>query len=177
MHRRRAVIPSLAACLVVGWLISPEAASAATVRHVSTTGIDTGDCTISPCRTIQYAIGQSSPGDLIKIAPGAYIENVIVDRSLTLKGAAAHSTIIDGSHSGTVVRIGASFTSLTVTITRLTIRHGQAETGAGIASVPGSGKTNRVTLERTAIAANAAIGQPLVAAFGGEASTTMPTAN
>jgi len=55
-------------------------ANTATTRYVATTGSDTGDCTSSsPCRTIQYAVNQSSSGDKILVAQGTYTYKAAVD--------------------------------------------------------------------------------------------------
>ncbi len=79
-------------------------------RFVAPTGIDNGNCTNlnSPCQTIQYAINQSSSGNVIYVASGRYtykqsndpcpflVDNnigkdgravaCIVDKSLTILG-------------------------------------------------------------------------------------------
>jgi hypothetical protein len=80
MYRVRALSPLLIGCLLTLWLIFPGAASAATVRHVATTGADVGDCSVDPCLTIGYAISQSVSGDTIDVAAGTYAEHVVVDR-------------------------------------------------------------------------------------------------
>jgi nitrous oxidase accessory protein NosD len=56
-------------------------------RYVSTHGADTGDCTLAPCHTIGYAVGQASPGDTIRVGAGTYAESVTIDKQLTLDGA------------------------------------------------------------------------------------------
>ena len=50
-------------------------------RYVASSGNDLGDCstTISPCHTIQYAVNQSSSGDIILVAQGTYTYNQAVD--------------------------------------------------------------------------------------------------
>src|SRR5262249_24195065 len=116
---------------------SSQPAFASATRHVSPTGIDAGDCTVNPCKTIAYAIGQSGPGHTVQVAAGTYPEHVVVDRSITLAGAGVSSTVIDGSGTGTVITIGASSASLTVSISRLTIQNGRGLIGGGITSVPG----------------------------------------
>src|SRR5205809_4561142 len=108
-----------------------DPAVAATVRHVATTGVDTGDCVAAPCRTIGYAITQSTSGDTISVAAGTYAEPVVIDRSLTIAGAGSASTFVDGG-AGTVVTIGAPAASIVVKISRLTIQNGQAPSGGGI---------------------------------------------
>jgi len=151
-------------------LVSSPPAFAAATRLVSPTGTDTGDCTVNPCKTIGYAIGQSVSGDIISAAAGTYAEHVVVDRSLTLRGAGSASTILDGSNSGTVITVGSVSTSLTVTIAGLTVKNGLAETGGGITSVPGSGHSNVVNVRNSAVANNQAVGGvPGAAGTGGGA--------
>jgi len=64
---------------------------AANARYVATTGSDDSDCSSSaaPCLTVGYAVGQAATGDTVFVAPGAYPEDVVVQKSLTLKGANA----------------------------------------------------------------------------------------
>jgi len=54
--------------------------------RVSTTGTDVGDCTTTPCRTINYAISQASAGDVISAAAGTYNESVGITKRLSLVG-------------------------------------------------------------------------------------------
>jgi parallel beta-helix repeat protein len=44
--------------------------------------------------TIQAAINASNPGDTIKVLPGIYTEQIIINKSLTIIGSGAKSTII-----------------------------------------------------------------------------------
>ena len=71
-------------------------------RYVATTGDDTAnDCTqeVSPCLTVEYAIGQANPGDTIYIAAGTYTENELqlVDTTLTIIGDGSGSTFIQAA--------------------------------------------------------------------------------
>jgi basic membrane protein A and related proteins len=54
-------------------------------------GSDDTDCLDpdQPCATIGYAIGQAQPDDVIRIAGGTYVENLAIDRPLTLEGGYA----------------------------------------------------------------------------------------
>src|SRR5438132_1439866 len=162
--RNALTILALAACL---GCLGTLPASAGTVRHVATTGADVGDCVAAPCRTIGHAITQSVSGDTISVAAGTYAEHVLIDRSLTLTGGGSSSTFIDGSSSGTVVTIGSLSASITVTITRVTIQNGYAQIGGGISSVPGTGHTNQITLSRSAVVANEALGPFYAVGLGG----------
>ncbi|MFQ6088653.1 MAG: right-handed parallel beta-helix repeat-containing protein [Candidatus Methanofastidiosia archaeon] len=111
--------------------VSSFKVSAAT-RYVATTGTDSGDCTSSPCRTITYAVSVASGGDTISVAVGIYdraggeIFPISIDgMSLTLVGAGAATTIIDGWKPGTprdAVRVGFSGTA-TLNISGFTIRN------------------------------------------------------
>jgi hypothetical protein len=71
-------------------LLSASAARA-TTRYVSPAGVDAPECSnpAQACATINYAIGQASPGDAVSLAAGTYAEDVTVDRSLTIFGPAA----------------------------------------------------------------------------------------
>lgn len=55
---------------------SDSARAAPAIRYVSPAGTDTGDCSsaASPCRTLQYAVDQSNPGDEIRVATGIYTD-------------------------------------------------------------------------------------------------------
>lgn len=70
-------------------------------RYVATTGADTGDCSsnVSPCLTINYAVGQADPGDTVYVAAGNYPEDVVVQKDLTLRGA--NAGIPAGTDAGT----------------------------------------------------------------------------
>jgi hypothetical protein len=148
------VFGALLAVAVVS--VAPPTALAATVRHVSTTGTDSGDCSVNACRTIGYAISQSASGDTISIASGTYAEHVVVDRSLTLQGAGSGTTAIDGSGTGRVVMISSSRSALTVKVSGVTIRNGfvDAGLGGGVESLPSVGQTYRITITSSVISAN-----------------------
>jgi parallel beta-helix repeat protein len=47
--------------------------------------------------TINNAVNQASPGDIILVKPGIYNENLLINKSLTLEGQNSASTIIIGS--------------------------------------------------------------------------------
>ncbi|MBI5033448.1 MAG: hypothetical protein HZB51_23245 [Chloroflexi bacterium] len=60
---------------------SAKAMTDGVTRYVATSGADTGNCLSSavPCRTIQYAVNQSTSGDTILVAQGTYNYRASVD--------------------------------------------------------------------------------------------------
>ncbi|NWF86682.1 right-handed parallel beta-helix repeat-containing protein [Candidatus Bathyarchaeota archaeon] len=57
---------------------------------------------------IQNAINNASSGDTIIVHAGVYTENIRVNKSVSLIGENAYSTIIDGNRTGNVVTIDVS---------------------------------------------------------------------
>ncbi len=119
--------------LLGGWLLmfwsalAVSAAPAATNRYVAPTGADSGACIsiAAPCATIQYALDQAADGDVIVIAAGIYTENLQIAKSVTLHGADAATTVVDGSAQPRRV-IAANFSPpLAITIRNLSIRNGK----------------------------------------------------
>lgn len=119
--------------LASGWLLmlwsmlTVSAAPVATNRYVAPTGVDSGACTsmAAPCATIQYALDQTGDGDVIVIAAGVYTENLHIAKSITLEGADAATTIVDGSAQPKRV-IGMNYNPpLAVTIRTLSLRNGK----------------------------------------------------
>jgi predicted outer membrane repeat protein len=114
-------------------------------RYVSITGNNFGGASTcfdpnAPCRTIVHALGVSANGDTINIAGGAYTENIIINKSIVLKGVGQGVTILQahaqyGMWGGRVLTISSA---TDVRIADLTIRHGGVngptgyEVGAGI---------------------------------------------
>jgi len=81
--------------------------------------------------TIQGAVNAANIGDTIRVWDGTYYENVLIDKSVELRGNGTGNTILDGGGTGDVVRI----TSGGVVINYFTITNsGQAlySTDAGI---------------------------------------------
>lgn len=108
------------------WLLPqhPAAAAPQATRYVTPTGADSGDCTVNPCATLQYAHDQATAGDTIQIAAGTYVGGVNLNRSLTLQGADAETTIVDGDGAQSAIQLFDTTASLT--LRHLTIRNGGA---------------------------------------------------
>ena len=69
--------------------------------------------------TIQEAINNAVDGDTVFVKTGTYYEHIIVNRTVTLVGEDASTTIIDGSDTGHVVYIVQD----NVNITGFTVRN------------------------------------------------------
>lgn len=145
------LLPLLAGCgdqVPTG--LSPEAATfhrvGVSTRYVSTGGTDTGDCSVWPCRTINYAVGQATSGDVVSVASGTYLESVNVTKRLSLVG---HSATIDAAGqaappNGVVISgAGAAGSRLT----GFTITHAGLE---GVFVV----QTSNITIDRNVIVDN-----------------------
>jgi hypothetical protein len=109
----------LALALVLGFSLvtaTPVAAHPGTTYYASTAGNDaSGSGTAgNPWRTIQYAIGQVSANDTIVVAAGLYQENVVIDKSLTLKGAQAGVDARNRSGAETIVEPDKEETGISI---------------------------------------------------------------
>ena len=69
--------------------------------------------------TIQEAINHAKDEDTVFVRSGAYYENVVVNKSISLIGEDRRTTIIDGNYDGNVLDITAS----SVRISDFTIQH------------------------------------------------------
>ncbi len=98
---KRTLIGAFAVLLLPGAALSVVTATAAGAKpsgeFVTTTGADSGNCVSAPCATVNYAISQASAGESINVAAGSYNQTVDIDKSVTLLGAGAGKTTIDGS--------------------------------------------------------------------------------
>ena len=72
-------------------------------------GSDSNDCTsaTTACKTIAHAISLAASGDSILVAAATYKENLTIGLSLSILGASAATTIIDGGGVATVVTISS----------------------------------------------------------------------
>jgi hypothetical protein len=134
---------------------------AATNRYVATTGNDTAnDCSspASPCATIQHAVTQAASGDTIHVAAGTYHENVIAFplEGMTIQGAGAGATTVDGGNAGPVFAIGLA----SLTLSDLTITNGNGNNPIVDGSEAGGGITiaaqSAATVIRCTITGNTA---------------------
>lgn len=80
--------------------------------------------------SIQAAVDAATTGTVIDVAAGTYVENVVITTPpvLTIRGAGAGLTIVDGADAGSVV----SMQSRRLTLSGVTLRNGTAMRGGGI---------------------------------------------
>ncbi|MFH1314052.1 MAG: right-handed parallel beta-helix repeat-containing protein [Candidatus Eisenbacteria bacterium] len=75
--------------------------------------------------TIQAGVGDADPGNTLECAAGLYEEHVEITLALTLSGAGAATTIVDGTNTGNAVTI----TSSDVTVTGFKVTGGYSNGG------------------------------------------------
>ena len=131
---RLIVVVAMVGGMIPG-LTTPVLAAA---LSVAMTGTDVGNCTLAACRHIGYAINQASSGATITVAAGLYTESLTIDRALTITGAGAGNTFVDGGQAARVVMVNAD---VTATINGVTIQN-----GATVAGDDGGGILNQGTL-------------------------------
>lgn len=148
-QRLRAIV--LCAVIAGAGLHSITAAHAeteATTYYVAPGGNDGGACnsTAAPCGTIQAAVNKAASSDTIQIAAGTYTFSVdqcgsgvnavvcIAEKSLTLIGAGAGATIIDGQQGRRGVAVLGAGVKPFVRVQNLTIRNGLAGPFGGYAA-------------------------------------------
>jgi len=78
---------------------------------------------------VQPAIDAAGFGDTLLIGAGLYVENLVIRKSLELRGLDRSTTIIDGGGAGSVVYVDAG---TAVTLSGLTLRGGSSDSGSGI---------------------------------------------
>src|SRR3974377_251591 len=141
------VVPVL---FVLIMLFSPVLAAAWYGDGVN--GDDGNDCRTkaTACASIGHAISLAASGDTIQIAAAAYPENLSIPVNLTLNGAKAATTIVDGTATANVFTVGAG---ISLTISNLTIKN-------GVGFPPGGGGINNsgtLTVNNTNFYSNTAL--------------------
>jgi hypothetical protein len=79
------------AVAALAFSLAVVATADAATRLVAPVGADVGNCTLTPCRSLGYAYGQSASGDVVTVAPGVYGAQEVPrgSRAVTFRGAAA----------------------------------------------------------------------------------------
>lgn len=119
-------------CDIGAFEYDPDAAGGATPTPTPS-GAGPGTITVCPSgcdhTRVQAAIDAAQPGNTIAVRPGVFAENLVVGKRLTIVGAGALATEIDGQGRGPV---------LTVATGELTVK--------GLALLRGQGVINNATL-------------------------------
>jgi hypothetical protein len=120
---------------------------------------NTGTSAGTAFRTIGRAISHSASGDSIVVASATYTEHLSIGFNLTIVGANARTTIVDGGHSSSTITIGN--TSAHVSLAQLTIRNGSglSHGGGGIYNL------GTLTITNTTVSGNSS--DDTVAVAGG----------
>ena len=118
------------------------------VNGVSGNDGNNGTTQATAYKTIGHAISRSSSGDSIHVAAATYAENLSITLNLTIVGASAPTTIIDGGHKAPVVTI--SNAEVQVKLFQVTIRNGSGVShgGGGIYNV------GTLTITKTTVSGN-----------------------
>lgn len=139
--------------LLVAWA-ARAAEPAALTRYVSPTGNDLAGANTCadpalPCATVAQALGQATAGDTVRLAAGVYRETgLTAGVPVTLLGAGAATTIVDGQSRGVVLTITATTPAAPTTLDGLTLRGGAGRLGGALAvEAGGQLVARRVTLE------------------------------
>ncbi|HEC94349.1 MAG TPA: hypothetical protein ENI45_00095 [Thermoplasmatales archaeon] len=112
--------------------------------------------------SIQDAINNASPGDIIYVYNGTYRENIIIDRSIELLGESKSGTVIDARN----ISYGASIRSSNVRLKGFTITNGSSESGGMVIIYEKKEKRIRyISIEDCAITGNKGYGVKIVGKF------------
>ncbi len=109
-------------CLPAGvwWSLFPQQATALPATYtVCASGCD--------FTAVQTAVDAAGDGDTIVLADETFVENVFIDKSITLTGE--EGTVLDGNGAGGVITITAG---VTVEIQALLVTNGRSDFGGGI---------------------------------------------
>jgi hypothetical protein len=79
--------------------------------------------------TISNALSNAADNDILHLEEGTYFDNVLIDKSLSITGAGATLTTVDGLHKGSVFTIPSG---VTTTLADMTIQNGYSGIAGGI---------------------------------------------
>jgi predicted outer membrane repeat protein len=124
-------------------------------------GITASKVYVNPKARIQDGVTLASFGGVVNISAGTYKENVKIDKSLTVNGAGAAQTIVDGNKTGSVFTVGKNNRNAVVTLAGMAIQGGSGsliKTAYGTTGVCGGGVLNygRLTVTDSIIQENTA---------------------
>lgn len=141
--KRTLSLATLAFMLVIQLGISPatvfpQAPTTVYVDQDNTSGTEDGSASY-PYNTITEGIAAVAGGGTVFVAPGTYLGQLSIGKSLTLRGSGLDVTTIDGGGQGNAITVATS--GLTVTVEGFKITGGGSQSSnsdAGLKSYPGS---------------------------------------
>ncbi|GAB4272572.1 MAG: hypothetical protein Kow0080_19190 [Candidatus Promineifilaceae bacterium] len=107
-----------------------QAAPTATYFVNAATGSDSNDCLSqgTACATIGAAVAKTGDGDAIEITAGTYYESdMTINTAITINGAGAGSTIVDGGGNGRIFTLNSH-----ATLSNMTLQNGQTPADSSI---------------------------------------------
>jgi len=130
--------------VVVGALLTAEAALAANETWVSSTGNDAGSCALTaPCRTFAFAAGKTNNGGTINVLTAGSYGPLTITKAVSIIADGVQA-VIDTAGAGAAIRIQAGSNHVVV-LRGLTIQGVAGNTGITFASGGG------VQIQKTAI--------------------------
>ena len=110
-------------------MTSPYPVFASNMMYVSLTGNDSNNGTLQyPKKTIKAAVNTLKDNGTVIIAPGTYNEgNIVVNKSITIRGSTKTEVKVDGTNNGIVFNISGN-----VKIQNMSIINGKGEKGGAI---------------------------------------------
>ena len=156
-HRYKSRVPRVARRflpVVIALLAVPAAASANTLHVTTKADVVPG--------SLRATIATANPNDVIEVPAGTYkliAGELVTNKNLTIEGAGAGKTIVDGQGASRVFHL----TDATFTLRGLTITGGHDPTmGGGIYTTAAA-----LTLDRVSVEGNSAGGNDVIANGGG----------
>ncbi len=123
------VMGTLDANDIVTWFGSPGTADDETDLRFGATAFATVQSALNAVADNDYSQLTATTGTVIQIAPGTFIENLLISSGATLAGAGADATFLDGDGGNRVLHVAAG---ANVSISNVTIQNGAAGFGAGV---------------------------------------------
>jgi hypothetical protein len=148
------VLALLALALPVG---IAQVVGAATI-NVAGNGNDTATCggANAPCRTIAFAVStRATTGDTVAVGAGTFAEGISIGKAITITGAGAGNTKIDGGGTNQPVKVAAG---INATLQRLTIQNGGVPPTSGVVSGGGIDNAGVLSLSDVVVSGNSATG-------------------
>jgi hypothetical protein len=146
------VVPFLIAVVMLSSPALAANAATATTWYVNGINGDNGNnckTKATACATIERAISLAASGDTIQIAAATYPENLSIPFNLTLNGASAATTIVNGTQTTNVFTVG---TGVSLTLSNLTIKDGVGYSGGGAVNNAGV-----LTISQSTLSSNTAL--------------------